>query len=160
MATALLYMSKSTNSAIRTKFMIDCCFNIVQALLDMYYNDIYGYKEDSDGEYRWMFKNYKKIKTVRREIDLQAIENKQNELRLGEIILIKFRPIELNKTIIYKKENEFYINEEKIFNNKVKGCKKVTYDLLNDFLKDKTELEVSLKDIETKSTYISAYISC
>ncbi|MEW9093722.1 MAG: hypothetical protein AB2417_01460 [Clostridiaceae bacterium] len=161
MATALLHMSRSKNSAIRTKFIIDCCFNVVQSLLDTYFNDIYAYKEDLDGEYNWMFKNYKKIKTVRKEQDMQAIENKQNEITIGEIILIKFRPIDMgSKFIVSKNEDKFYINDEMIYNNKVKGMKKCTYDLLVDLLSDKTELEVSLKDIEIKTTYISASIIC
>ncbi|WP_454053949.1 hypothetical protein [Clostridium sp. Marseille-Q7071] len=124
MASALLKMSKSTNSAIRTKFMIDCCFNIIQQLLDIYYNDITIFKEDDNGNHDWMFKKYKKIHTVRKEMDLQSMAIKKEQLKQGEIIEIKFRPIELNKQIITKKDDKFYINNELIFNNKVKGKKR------------------------------------
>lgn len=160
MSTALLYMSKSTNSAIRTKFMIDCCFNIIQDLLDTYYNDTYAYKEYSQGEYHWMFKNYKKIESIRRHIDIQATENINSAARLGEIILIKFRPINVEEDfVINKAENKFYINNEMIFNNKVAGGKgKKTYDLLGELLKDKDKLDAKLKDMKIKETYISAYI--
>lgn len=159
MASALLKMSKSTNSAIRTKFMIDCCFNIIQQLLDIYYNDITIFKEDDNGNYDWMFKKYKKIHTVRKEMDLQAMAIKEEQLKQGEIIEIKFRPVELNKQIITKKDDKFYINNELIFNNKVKGRRGImTFDLLSKLLKDRNELEVELKDIQNKETYIVAYI--
>ncbi|MCY6958297.1 hypothetical protein [Clostridium brassicae] len=160
MASGLLKMSKSTNSAIRTKFMIDCCFNVIQALLDLYYNDITTFEKDANGKYDWMFKKYNKIKTNRKETDLQAMQIKEEQLKQEEIIEIKFRPVDLEDgQTLSKKNDKFYINDEIIFNNKVKGCKgKKTYDQLEELLKDKTELGVILKDITNKPTYIVAYI--
>jgi hypothetical protein len=159
-ASALLLASKSSKSDTRSKFIIDCCFNIVQAILDTYYTDITSYIEDPNGIYHYKFKNYSKIKTQRKKQDMQLLENLQNELRLAETILIKFRPVDLDNAIITKNDGKFFINNVEIYNNKVKGAKKKIYDLLEDYMKDKDELEVNLKNIEIKPSYISAYIVC
>lgn len=159
-ASALLLASKSSKSDTRSKFIIDCCFNIVQAILDTYYTDITSYIEDPNGIYHYKFKNYSKIKAQRKKQDMQLLENLQNEIRLAETILIKFRPVDLDKAVITRFNGEFFINNEKIFNNKVTGAKRNTYDLLEDYMKDNDKLEVNLKNIEIKPTYISAYIVC
>lgn len=159
-ASALLLASKSNKSDTRSKFIIDCCFNIVQAILDTYYTDITSYIEDPNGIYHYKFKNYSKIKSQRKKQDMQLLENLQNEIRLAETILIKFKPVDLDKAIITKNNGEFFINNEKIYNNKVNGAKKKTYDLLEDYMKDNYKLEVNLKKIEIKLTYISAYVVC
>ena len=169
MGSALLKASKLRSKkteeekadTIRTIFILDCCFNILQPLLEKYYNDIYAYEENENGEYYYLFKNYTKVKKKRRELNLQDMQNKESAIRLQEVVLLKFRPISMDEEFIIKRvADQFYINQEAIFNNKVTGGKgKKTYDLLEELLGDKEEMKVQLQDIVIKETYISCCVN-
>lgn len=162
LGSALLQVSKGNKSSKRTQFILNCCFGIIQELLDIYFNDITIFKEAEDGKYHFMFKNYDEVKATRKQLNLQQKEMLEESIKQDELIPIKFRPIDLEKKIISKKEDKFYINDEPIFNNKVKKGV-VTFELLDKLIGNETEIEVkfdSYEEITAKnnSKYIVAYI--
>lgn len=152
LGSALLKVSKTNKSSKRTEFAMSCCFNIMQGLLDVHYVDVTKFILNENGEYHYKFKNYDKVKTPREKQNMQQNEILNTSIKLGETIVIKYRKSEQEGLILSKTEEGYLINEQKIFNNKVKGI--MTYDAL-----DKIDISKAIiKNVEMKPTYTIAYV--